>query len=474
MILEGIQMERAGGRGICIAHAPDGKTILVAGAAPGDVATIKVVRKRKKHLEAVIERMEIPSPHRVEPTCMYAAHCGGCSWQHVAYEEQARFKEVEVNENLRRIGGVHVEESRPIVPAPQALRYRNKLEFSFSASRWLTWDEIASNEPIEKGNALGFHVPGMWDKIMDIETCHLQPEPSNAIKNFIRSYAKEHGLTFFHPREKHGLLRTLMLRCTLAGEWMMVLQLFEAPGEEGLALLAAVNAQFPELVSIYYAHNPKANDSIYDLDLQLYHGVSHLTERMASAIDGGRALSFKIGPKSFYQTNPEQAQRLYSEALKLADLKGGETVYDLYTGTGTIALFMAQVAGKVVGVESVPEAIDAAKENAEANEIHNAFFEVGDMRHAFSEELWDRYGKPDVLVTDPPRDGMHPKVVERLLSLDIPRIVYVSCNSASQARDLALLSEAYDVKIVQSVDMFPQTHHVENIALLVRKNHHAE
>jgi 23S rRNA (uracil1939-C5)-methyltransferase len=423
MILEGIRMERAGGRGICIAHAPDGKTILVAGAAPGDIATIKVLRKKKKHLEAVIERLETPSPHRVAPTCEYAAHCGGCSWQHVAYPEQARFKDVEVQENLRRIGGLSCADTRPIVPAPAPFRYRNKLEFSFSASRWLTWDEIASKQPMDTSHALGFHVPGMWDKIMDIETCHLQPEPSNAIKNFIRSYAVEHALTFFHPREKHGLLRTLMLRCTQAGEWMVVVQFYEAPEEAGLALLAAVQQAFPEIVSLYYAHNPKPND------------------------------------------------RLYSEALALADLKGGETVYDLYTGTGTIALFMAQVAGKVVGVESVPEAIESARENARANQLTNAHFEVGDMRHAFSEELWERYGKPDVLVTDPPRDGMHPKVVERLLALDIPRIVYVSCNSATQARDIALLSEAYDVATVQAVDMFPHTHHVENIALLTRKTH---
>jgi len=471
MILEGIRMERAGGRGICIAHAPDGKTILVAGAAPGDIATIKVLRKKKKHLEAVIERLETPSPHRVAPTCEYAAHCGGCSWQHVAYPEQARFKDVEVQENLRRIGGLSCADTRPIVPAPAPFRYRNKLEFSFSASRWLTWDEIASKQPMDTSHALGFHVPGMWDKIMDIETCHLQPEPSNAIKNFIRSYAVEHALTFFHPREKHGLLRTLMLRCTQAGEWMVVVQFYEAPEEAGLALLAAVQQAFPEIVSLYYAHNPKPNDSLYDLDLQLFYGVSYLTEHMPSAIPGGRALSFRIGPKSFYQTNPEQAHRLYSEALALADLKGGETVYDLYTGTGTIALFMAQVAGKVVGVESVPEAIEAARENARANQLTNAHFEVGDMRHAFSEELWDRYGKPDVMVTDPPRDGMHPKVVERLLALDIPRIVYVSCNSATQARDIALLSEAYDVATVQAVDMFPQTHHVENIALLTRKTH---
>ena len=305
---------------------------------------------------------------------------------------------------------------------------------------------------------------------MDIDTCHLQPEPSNAIKNFVRQYALDHALTFFHPREKHGMLRTMMVRCTQAGQWMLVMQFYEAPGKEGLALLQAVVDTFPEITSLYYAHNPKPNDSIYDVDLVLFAGETHLTEHMPSALAGGKALSFKIGPKSFYQTNPAQAHRLYSEVLALAGLKGGETVYDLYTGTGTIALFMAQVAGKVVGVESVPEAIAAAKENAIANGLNNTVFEVGDMRQAFSEVLWDAHGKPDVLVTDPPRDGMHPKVVAQLLTLDIPKIVYVSCNSASQARDLALLKEAYDIVTIQPVDMFPQTHHVENIALLSRKN----
>ncbi|HAB32186.1 MAG TPA: 23S rRNA (uracil(1939)-C(5))-methyltransferase RlmD [Cryomorphaceae bacterium] len=470
MILEGVSLERAGGRGVCIAHAPDGKTLLVSGGAPGDVVTVKVLRKKKKHLEGIIERIEIPSPHRVEPTCAYAAHCGGCSWQHVAYEEQARFKEIEVRENLRRIGDISCDDFRPIILAPAALRYRNKLEFSFSSSRWLSWEEIASEAVIAQKNALGFHVPGMWDKIMDIDTCHLQPEPSNAIKNFVRQYALDHALTFFHPREKHGMLRTMMVRCTQAGQWMLVMQFYEAPGKEGLALLQAVVDTFPEITSLYYAHNPKPNDSIYDVDLVLFAGETHLTEHMPSALAGGKALSFKIGPKSFYQTNPAQAHRLYSEVLALAGLKGGETVYDLYTGTGTIALFMAQVAGKVVGVESVPEAIAAAKENAIANGLNNTVFEVGDMRQAFSEVLWDAHGKPDVLVTDPPRDGMHPKVVAQLLTLDIPKIVYVSCNSASQARDLALLKEAYDIVTIQPVDMFPQTHHVENIALLSRKN----
>ncbi|MGA0247225.1 MAG: 23S rRNA (uracil(1939)-C(5))-methyltransferase RlmD [Schleiferiaceae bacterium] len=469
MILEGVLMERAGGRGVCVAHAPDGKTILVAGAAPGDIATIKVLRKKKKHLEAVIERLEQPSPHRVLPTCAYAEDCGGCSWQHVDYGHQAEFKDVEVRENLRRIGHVEGGDFRPIVPAPNAYRYRNKLEFSFSASRWLSWKEIASGEEIAQKQALGFHVPGLWDKIMDIETCHLQPEPSNAIKNFIRDYAFTNGLSFFHPREKHGLLRTMMLRCTQAGDWMLVIQFYEAPEEAGLALMQAVCDAFPEIKSAYYAHNPKPNDSIYDLDLQLFKGEPYVVEHMPSAVEGGRALSFRIGPKSFYQTNPEQAHRLYAEALKLANVGPEDTVYDLYTGTGTIALFMAQVAKKVVGIESVPEAIAAAKENARENGITNAHFEVGDMRHAFQAELWERYGKPNVLVTDPPRDGMHPKVVERLLELEIPRVVYVSCNSATQARDLALLQEKYAVTVVQPVDMFPQTHHVENIALLELK-----
>ena len=323
-----------------------------------------------------------------------------------------------------------------------------------------------SEKKIESRNALGYHVPGMWDKIIDIDECHLQQEPSNSIRLFVKNYALNNGLTFFHPRDKKGLLRTMMLRSTSENKWMFVLQFFEDPENEGLKLLEAVKLNFPQIVSIYYVHNTKGNDSIYDLDLILFHGKSSLVEKMPSVTSKGRTLSFKIGPKSFYQTNSAQAHTLYCEVLKMAKIKSNDVVYDLYTGTGTIALFMAQIAKKVIGIESVQEAIDAAKQNALDNNIVNTEFIVGDMREVFNEELWNEHGKPDVLITDPPRDGMHPKVVQKLLELKIPKIVYVSCNTATQARDLDLMQGEYQVESVQPIDMFPQTHHIENILLL--------
>ena len=387
------------------------------------------------------------------------------------YSAQLKFKSQEVKDNLERIGKLENGEILPIISAPNEYRYRNKLEFSFSSNRWLTLEEVNSEKKIESRNALGYHVPGMWDKIIDIDECHLQQEPSNSIRLFVKNYALNNGLTFFHPRDKKGLLRTIMLRSTSENKWMFVLQFFEDPENEGLKLLEAVKLNFPQIVSIYYAHNTKGNDSIYDLDLILFHGKSSLTEKMPSVTSKGRTLSFKVGPKSFYQTNSAQAYVLYCEVLKMAKIKSKDVVYDLYTGTGTIALFMAQIAKKVIGIESVQEAIDAAKQNALDNNIVNTEFIVGDMREVFNEELWNEHGKPDVLITDPPRDGMHPKVVQKLLDLKIPKIVYVSCNTATQARDLDLMRGEYQVESVQPVDMFPQTYHIENILLLKLKSH---
>ena len=386
------------------------------------------------------------------------------------YSAQLKFKSQEVKDNLERIGKLENGEFLPIISAPNEYRYRNKLEFSFSSNRWLSLEEVNSEKKIESRNALGYHVPGMWDKIIDIDECHLQQEPSNSIRLFVKNYALNNGLTFFHPRDKKGLLRTMMLRSTSENKWMFVLQFFEDPKNEGLKLLEAVKLNFPQIVSIYYAHNTKGNDSIYDLDLILFHGKSSLIEKMPSVTSKGRTLSFKVGPKSFYQTNSEQAYVLYCEVLKMAKIKSNDVVYDLYTGTGTIALFMAQIAKKVIGIESVQEAIDAAKQNALDNNIVNTEFIVGDMREVFDEELWNKHGKPDVLITDPPRDGMHPKVVQKLLDLKIPKIVYVSCNTATQARDLDLMRGEYQVESVQPVDMFPQTHHIENILLLKLKS----
>ncbi len=466
MIIKGVSIERAGGKGVCIGHSSDGRTLLVKGAAPGDIVDVKIIRKKKKHFECIIENIVSPSINRVDPLCEHAELCGGCSWQHIKYEAQAEFKGQEVKDNLTRIGNMSGGDFKGIIHAPEAYRYRNKLEFSFSSNRWLSPKEISSGEEITSREALGYHAPGMWDKIMDINTCHLQPEPSNAIRLFIKSYAQKNGLSFYHPRKREGLLRTMMLRSTLKGDWMVVIQFFESPEDKGIELLRALANEFLEISSIYFAHNTKGNDSIYDLDLHLFCGKSSLTEYMPSALNKGKDLSFQIGPKSFYQTNPVQANRLYSEVLKLADIQKEDIVYDLYTGTGTIALFMAQVANKVVGIESVPEAIKAAKQNAINNNISNTTFLVGDMRNVFDENLWLAHGTPDILVTDPPRDGMHPKVVKRLNELRIPRIVYVSCNSATQARDLDTLNEVYKVDTIQPIDMFPQTHHVENILVL--------
>jgi 23S rRNA (uracil1939-C5)-methyltransferase len=388
----------------------------------------------------------------------------------VYYSAQLKFKSQEVKDNLERIGKLENGEILPIISAPNEYRYRNKLEFSFSSNRWLSLEEVNSEKKIESRNALGYHVPGMWDKIIDIDECHLQQEPSNSIRLFVKNYALNNGLTFFHPRDKKGLLRTMMLRSSSENKWMFVLQFFEDPENEGLKLLEAVKLNFPQIVSIYYAHNTKGNDSIYDLDLILFHGESSLIEKMPSVTSKGRTLSFKVGPKSFYQTNSSQAYVLYCEVLKMAKIKSNDVVYDLYTGTGTIALFMAQIAKKVIGIESVQEAIDAAKQNALDNNIVNTEFIVGDMREVFNEALWNEHGKPDVLITDPPRDGMHPKVVQKLLDLKIPKIVYVSCNTATQARDLDLMRGEYQVESVQPVDMFPQTHHIENILLLKLKS----
>ena len=469
MDLSGIRLKRMGAKGVCIADAPDGRVMLVRGGVPGDVVSVKIRRKRKRMYEAVVDQVEQASDLRIEPVCKHTAMCGGCSWQQMDYEAQSKAKGQEVYDQLRRHGHILCDDMRPIIAAPSPLRYRNKMEFSFSAFRWLTEDEIHGEETISR-HALGFHVPGFWDRILDIETCHLQGEPSNAIRNFIRDQAHERGISFWRPRDKTGVLRTLMLRSTQDGQWMLVMQFGEEPGQAGMQLLDDVLKAFPGIVSLYFAVNEKGNDSIYDLDLTLHHGEAYITENMHSAIEGGFPLSFQIGPKSFYQTNPVQAQRLYMEALNLAGITEGDTVYDLYTGTGTIALFMAQKAAKVIGIESVPEAVEAADRNAERNGISHAVFEVGDMRKAFDESFIERHGRPDVVITDPPRDGMHPKVVERLIDLKAPKIVYISCNPATQARDLEKLQAVYDIVTVQPVDMFPQTHHVENVALLHLKN----
>jgi 23S rRNA (uracil1939-C5)-methyltransferase len=472
VILENIKVDRAGGRGVAVGKTSDGKTVLVRGAAPGDVVDVRVIKRKKNFFEGRVERLVSSSPLRVPPSCAHTESCGGCPWQHLGYPSQAEFKSNEVEEQLVRVGGVPREgvDWRPFVPAPTPLRYRNKTEFSFTSNRWRTRAELDAHPEAETEPGLGFHVPGFWDKILDVQDCHLIPEYGNALRNALRDEALALGLSFWHPRAKVGALRTAMLRSNQAGDWMLIIQWGEHPGPDGFTLMHRMTERFDRLVSLYWGLNEKVNDSMYDVDLHLFHGTEALEETMESALDGGRSLKFLISPKSFYQTNPVQAHRLYSEALRAADLRGGETVYDLYTGTGTIALFMAQVAGKVVGVESVAEAVEAAVRNAERNEIRNATFEVGDMRRIFTPEFVGRHGAPDVVVVDPPREGMHPAVVTELARIQAPKLVYVSCNPSTQARDIQMLGDAYDVVQVQGVDMFPQTFHVESVVLLRAKS----
>lgn len=380
----------------------------------------------------------------------------------MGYEHQLYFKQKEVENNLKRIGNLDLPEITPILGSKAQYFYRNKMEFSFSDSRWLTQEEINSDIEIEDRNALGFHIPGMWDKILDIKKCHLQQDPSNAIRLEVKNFANKNGLTFFNPRRQEGLLRTLMIRTSSTGEIMVLIQFFEDNREHRELLLNHIKEKFPEITALLYVINSKGNDTIYDQEVICFAGRDHIFEEM-------EGLQFKINAKSFYQTNSEQAYALYKVARNFANLTGNELVYDLYTGTGTIAQFISKNAKKVVGVESVPEAIEDAKSNALHNNISNAEFFVGDMKNVFNDSFISEHGQPDVIITDPPRDGMHKQVVGQLLQVAPPKIVYVSCNSATQARDLALMKEKYEVTKVQPVDMFPQTHHVENVVLLEKR-----
>jgi len=378
------------------------------------------------------------------------------------YDYQLEYKQREVVNNLQRLGKIDLPDITPISGSKDIYFYRNKMEFSFSDSKWLTLKQIQSDEIIEDRNALGFHIPGMWDKILDIDKCHLQRDPSNAIRNGVKEFATKNNIPFFNARNQEGLLRTLMIRTSSTGELMVLVQFFEDAEAQRKLVLEYLKETFPEITSLLYVINEKGNDTIYDQDIICYAGRDHIFEEM-------EGLKFKINAKSFYQTNSEQAYELYKITRDFAELKGDETVFDLYTGTGTIAQFVAKKAKKVIGVEAVPDAIIAAKENAQLNEIENVEFYVGDMKNVFNDAFIAQHGQPDVVITDPPRDGMHKDVVAQLIKIKADRIVYVSCNSATQARDLALLDPYYKVERVQPVDMFPQTHHVENVVLLKLK-----
>ena len=461
-VFEAVEVTGAGGKGKGIGKSPDGRVIFIDNVVPGDVADIKTTKKRKSYYQGTAVNFHQFSEKRVEPVCQHFGTCGGCKWQNMGYEYQLEYKQDEVLNNLIRVGKVELPEVTPILGSKEIYFYRNKMEFSFSDSRWLTPEEINSGKDFDDKNALGFHIPGMWDKILDIKKCHLQEDPSNAIRNFIKEFASSHDLSFFNARKQEGLLRTLMIRTSSTGEIMVLIQFFHEDKAKRELLLDAVIEMFPEITSLQYVINEKGNDTIYDQEVVCYKGRDHIFEQM-------EGLQFKINAKSFYQTNSAQAYELYKITRDFADLKGDEIVYDLYTGTGTIAQFVAKKAKKVIGVEVVPEAIIDAKENAERNQINNAEFFVGDMKKVFSQEFINNHGQPDVIITDPPRDGMHKDVIAQIIGILPQRIVYVSCNSATQARDLSLLDEYYKVTRVQPVDMFPQTHHVENVVCLERK-----
>lgn len=453
----------AGAKGKSIAKAPDGKVIFINNAVPGDVVDVQTTRKKKAYYEGTATNFIEYSDKRVEPQCIHFSVCGGCKWQFMDYKYQLYYKQKEVENNLQRLGKVDLPEITPILGSEEIYYYRNKMEFSFSDSRWLTQEEIQSGEDIKERNALGFHIPGMWDKILDISECHLQGGASNDIRNSIKEFAIENKIPFFNTRNQHGMLRTLMIRTSSTGELMVLVQFFEEDREKRELLLDYVAETFPQITSLQYVINPKGNDTIYDQDVICYKGRDHIFEEM-------EGLKFKISAKSFYQTNSTQAYELYKITRDFADLTGKELVYDLYTGTGTIAQFVAAKARKVIGVEAVPQAIEDAWENAERNSISNAEFFAGDMKKVFTRDFIDEHGHPDVIITDPPRDGMHKDVIAQIIGILPQRIVYVSCNSATQARDLELLDEHYKVTKVQPVDMFPQTFHVENVVCLERKS----
>ncbi len=457
-LVEKIEITDIGARGKAIARI-DNFVTFVSNGLPGDIVDLQITRRRKSYQEGRVVRYHQYSSRRREPFCKHFGQCGGCHWQDLKYSDQLQYKQQEVTENLQRIGHLELPPVNTIKASAAEKYYRNKLEFTFTNRRWLSAEEINSNDDFTDRNGLGFHVPGMFDKVIDLQECHLQPGLSDEIRQEIRDYAREHGLSFYDLKNGGGLLRTLVIRNTLKGEWMVLLVFFEDDETQRKRLLDHIQMKFPDITSLMHCINRKANDSIYDQEIMLHSGKDHITEQLDD-------LQFKIGPKSFFQTNTAQALELYREVRDMAALTGVEVVYDLYSGTGTIGLFLARQASKVIGIEYIEEAIRDAKVNAALNGIDNALFLSGDIKHILTGEFVREHGRPDVMITDPPRAGMHREVVDVILEISPARIVYVSCNSSTQARDLQLLGGKYRVVEIQPFDMFPQTYHVENIVLL--------
>lgn len=465
-VLENITITDIAAEGKSLARIND-MVVFVPFAVPGDVVDLQVRRKKHHYCEAEVIRFIKYSELRTEPMCRHFGVCGGCKWQMLPYEEQLKAKQKQVYDQLTRIGKVELPEFRPIMGSVKTSEYRNKLEFRCSNKKWLTKEQIASGESFENTemNAIGFHITGAFDKILPIEKCMLMDDLHNSIRNEIRDYALSTGMTFFDLRAQHGLLRDIVIRNSNTGEWMVIIQFhYDEEGDEQRAkgLLEHIAEKFPQITSLLYVNNQKCNDTFGDLEVSVFKGNDHIFETM-------EGLKFKVGPKSFYQTNTEQAYHLYSVAREFAGLTGNELVYDLYTGTGTIANFVARSARKVIGIEYVPEAIEDAKVNSSINGIENTLFYAGDMKDILTDEFIASHGRPDVIITDPPRAGMHGDVIDTILRAQPQRIVYVSCNPATQARDLALLDTEYAVEEVQPVDMFPHTPHVENVVLLKKR-----
>lgn len=457
-VIEGLEITDVAAEGKSLARHDD-MVVFIPFGAPGDIANVKLDKKKKSYAEGHIVELTRPSELRIEPRCSHFTVCGGCRWQHLPYDFQLAAKQKQVVDALTRIGHIELPEISPILGSENVWEYRNKMEYTFSNRCWLTFEQLNSGHEFPDRDAAGFHIPGAFDKVLDITRCHLQEDFSNRLRIFIKEYAKERGYTFYDLRNHTGLLRTLMVRTASTGQKMAVVSFGEDRRDEIADILDAVRREFPEITSLLYVVNTKVNDTISDLDILTHSGTPYIEEAM-------EGLRFRVGPKSFYQTNSAQAYRLYSVVRDFAGLSGDELVYDLYTGTGTIACFLAGNARKVVGIEYVPEAIEDAKVNAAINKLDNTVFTAGDMKDVLNAEFIQRNGNPDVMVVDPPRAGMHEDVVKVILEAAPRRIVYVSCNPATQARDLALLDAKYRVTAVQPVDMFPHTHHVENVVRL--------
>ncbi len=460
-VLEGVEIIDVAAEGNAVARVDD-MVVFVPFGAPGDVVDVKIDKKKRSYAQGHITKIVKPGEVRVEPFCSHFTVCGGCRWQHLPYEFQLRAKRQQVVDALDRIGHVAHPEVAPTLGSKNIREYRNKMEYTFSNKCWLTFEQLKSGEEFPDRDAAGFHIPGAFDKVLDIDRCHLQDDFSNRIRKFVKQWGKEHSLPFYDLRLNEGFLRTMMVRMASTGEIMVLMSFGEDRPEDIAALMQAVKDEFPEITSLLYVINTKANDTIGDLPVITFAGKDYIEEEM-------EGLKFRVGPKSFYQTNSRQAYELYKVARDFAGLTGEELVYDLYTGTGTIANFVSRWARKVVGIEYVPEAIEDAKVNAQVNGLDNTLFYAGDMKDVLNAEFIERHGQPDVMIVDPPRAGMHGDVVDVILEAEPERIVYVSCNPATQARDLALLDAKYTITAVQPVDMFPHTQHVENVVRLELK-----